>query len=211
MKLDNYKTLVFDCDGVVLNSNKVKTQAFYNAALPYGERLAQALVEYHVANGGISRYKKFELFLSEMVPRGVDGPNLDDLLTSYAVEVQNGLLACEVAQGLRDLREKTRHTNWLIVSGGDQVELREVFSLRCLSCLFDGGIFGSPESKDQILAREIESENIKMPSLFIGDSKYDFSASNRVGMDFLFVHGWSEFKDGQYLYPQSISYLKDLL
>jgi len=54
--LNEYQALVFDCDGVVLNSNKIKTQAFYEATKQFGHESAQALVDYHVANGGISRY-----------------------------------------------------------------------------------------------------------------------------------------------------------
>ncbi|NLC22432.1 MAG: HAD family hydrolase, partial [Halomonadaceae bacterium] len=34
-ELKAYLTLVFDCDGVVLDSNRVKTEAFYQATLPY--------------------------------------------------------------------------------------------------------------------------------------------------------------------------------
>ena len=64
LDISRYKTLVFDCDGVVLNSNSVKTSAFYKAALAYGEVAATALVEYHVANGGVSRYKSSRIFLS---------------------------------------------------------------------------------------------------------------------------------------------------
>ena len=60
MQFNDIKSIVFDCDGVVLNSNKLKTQAFYNAALPYGEKAAIALVSYHIKNGGISRNHKFE-------------------------------------------------------------------------------------------------------------------------------------------------------
>ena len=63
----DYSTLVFDCDGVVLDSNKVKTEAFYQATLPYGKSAAQAMVDYHVANGGVSRYKKFTYFLQQIV------------------------------------------------------------------------------------------------------------------------------------------------
>jgi beta-phosphoglucomutase-like phosphatase (HAD superfamily) len=99
-----YKTLVFDCDGVILNSNRIKTQAFYNAALPYGVQAAQKLVEYHVLNGGISRYKKFELFINNMVSKSTSGPGLDDLLSAYAIEVRKGLLSCEVAKGLPAFR-----------------------------------------------------------------------------------------------------------
>ncbi|MGK7950233.1 MAG: HAD family hydrolase [Xenococcaceae cyanobacterium] len=195
MNLSRYQTLVFDCDGVVLKSNKVKTQAFYSAALPYGEQAAQSLVDYHVQNGGISRYKKFELFLNELIPQGTEGPNLDELLRIYAREVRQGLLACEIAEGLQELRQKTNHTQWLIVSGGDQNELRDIFTQRGLAQLFDGGIFGSPDTKDQILSRELANGNIQQSAVFLGDSKYDYQAAQAVGIDFIFLSGWTEVKD----------------
>ena len=28
--INSYKSIVFDCDGVILNSNSIKTQAFYD-------------------------------------------------------------------------------------------------------------------------------------------------------------------------------------
>lgn len=190
-ELAAYSTLVFDCDGVVLNSNRVKTQAFYQAALPYGEEAAQALVDYHVTHGGISRYKKFELFLAEMVG-GSEGPGREELLESYAGQVRAGLLECEVAPGLEELRRNTSHARWLIVSGGDQNELREIFAARDLADLFDGGIFGSPDTKDEILAREQANGNITAPALFLGDSTYDHRASAAAGLDFVFLSGWTE-------------------
>lgn len=196
----SYATLVFDCDGVVLDSNKVKTQAFYNAALPYGEAAAQALVDYHVANGGISRYRKFEYFLDTLVAqhaRDTAGPGLQRLLDAYAEAVRHGLLNCAVTPGLAQLREATTGARWLIVSGGDQAELREVFALRGLAQMFDGGIFGSPASKDEILSEQLASGNIRPKALFIGDSRYDHVASSAAGLDFLFVSRWTEFPGWQ--------------
>ena len=67
-----YSTLLFDCDGVILDSNRLKTSAFFTAALPYGMRAAEALVEYHRENGGISRYRKFTYFLQEIVKTPVE-------------------------------------------------------------------------------------------------------------------------------------------
>lgn len=190
--LASYTTLVFDCDGVLLDSNKVKTQAFYQAALPYGETAAQALADYHVANGGVSRYKKFAYFLESIVTTHIEGVTLDTLLESYAGYVKSGLLSCEVATGLAELREKTPHVRWLIVSGGDQNELREIFEKRELAAMFDGGIFGSPDAKEEILAREKNNHNIVSPTLFIGDSKYDYKAASGEKIDFLFMSNWSE-------------------
>lgn len=195
MNLADYTTLVFDCDGVLLDSNRVKTEAFHQAALPYGEAAANALVAYHVTNGGISRYTKFAYFLDYIVPNlapDAAGPDLQSLLKNYAVAARSGLMKCAVAERLDELRQATSEQNWLIVSGGDQTELREVFSARGLDSLFDGGIFGSPDSKDAILARELANGTIDKKALFLGDSAYDYRAANKAGLDFVFISQWSE-------------------
>ncbi len=196
MNLAKYQTLVFDCDGVVLNSNKVKTEAFFKAALPYGEAAAQQLVDYHVARGGISRYKKFAWFVENVVSDQA-GPNLEQLLDAYAAEVRHGLLTCDIADGLAELRAKTPQANWLIVSGGDQQELRDVFAARDIAQYFDGGIFGSPDSKDTILAREKANGTIKPTALFLGDSRYDHEAATTAMLDFVFLNYWTEFSGWQ--------------
>lgn len=122
-----------------------------------------------------------------------DGPDLDALLVRYAAAVREGLRTCAVTPGLSDLRALTPGARWLIVSGGDQAELRAVFAARGLATLFDGGIFGSPDTKDTILAREQARGGIAAPALFLGDSRYDHEAASAAGLDFVFVSGWSEF------------------
>lgn len=196
--LIDYQTLVFDCDGVVLNSNKVKTQAFYEAVKHFGHDSAQALVDYHVANGGISRYLKFEYFITNILQTSFDQSILDDLLNRFSQAVKQGLMACGVADGLEEMKLKTPHANWLIVSGGDQNELRDVFASRGLTNYFDGGIFGSPDDKDKILAREKAYQNIATNALFLGDSKYDYLAASKAGLDFVFLSDWTEVKDWPY-------------
>ncbi|WP_372922295.1 HAD family hydrolase [Roseovarius sp.] len=199
LQISAYATLVFDCDGVVLDSNRIKTEAFRAAAAPWGAAAAEALVTHHVANGGISRYAKFAHFVEAILPEyapgripGRDGPGLEALSSDFARAVREGLMSCAVAEGLASLRAATPHARWLIVSGGDQAELREVFTARGLSDLFDGGVYGSPDTKDQILEREIARGLIKKPALFLGDSTYDHRAANQAGLDFLFVSGWTE-------------------
>ena len=197
MNVNKYKTLVFDCDGVVLNSNKVKTQAFYEATKHFGHEPAQALVDYHVQNGGISRYAKFEYFITQILQQSFDEALNQDLLERIASAVKQGLMNCEVAEGLDQLKAQTCNANWLIVSGGDEQELREVFAARDLAKYFEGGIFGSPETKDTILARELENGTITRPALFLGDSKYDYQAATTAELDFIFLTQWTEVKDHQ--------------
>lgn len=193
--LGEYKTLVFDCDGVVLDSNQLKTQAYHNTAVRHGASpaQAQALVDHHVKFGGISRYPKYELFLREIMHQEVTDAAVKKLLDSFAEEIREGLLTCEVAPGLERLREATPNAKWLMVSGADQAELRTLFAARGLDHLFNGGIFGSPANKDTILAREVDNGNLARPAIFFGDSLYDHQAAARVELDFVFVNLWTEF------------------
>ncbi len=193
--LNRYISFIFDCDGVVLNSNKVKTEAFYQTTRSYGEGYAEALVRYHVQNGGVSRYKKFEYFIVNILKQEIDRDEMNHLLGAFSKNVKSGLMECEIADGLDEFRYITADSRWCIVSGGDQEELREIFVERKIDYLFDGGIFGSPETKETILAREISSGNIKKPGLFIGDSKYDYQAADGADLDFIFLSKWSEFKN----------------
>ena len=197
--LAEYKTLVFDCDGVVLNSNQLKIQAYYDVAIKFGasEFQAQALVDHHVKLGGISRYPKFEYFLREIMQQGVTEQAMQALLDSFTAEVKRLLTDCEIAPDLMRVREANPHAKWMIISGGDQAELREIFQQRGIDRLFEAGIYGSPDNKDTILARELDAGSIVKPALFIGDSRYDHQASTNAGLDFVFLSNWTDVQGWQ--------------
>lgn len=193
----DYKTIVFDCDGVILNSNIVKTDAYFRTAIALGgtKKQAQALVDYHVKLGGISRYHKFDYYLRDIIKTEATSDAIQTLLDRFSEELQVGLMQCEIAEGLQALRALTANANWLVLSGGDQAEIRTLFAKRDLEKYFDAGLFGSPDNKDEVLAREQSNGNIKHPALFIGDSKYDYEAANRAGLDVVFLSGWTEVPD----------------
>ena len=200
MKFDiqKYKSLVFDCDGVVLDSNIVKTEAYFRTAKNLGatDAQAQALVDYHVKLGGISRYHKFDWYLREVLQNPVTEAAIQALLGGFSKELQVGLMQCDLAKGLFALREKT-DSNWMILSGGDQQEIRDLFAKRKIEHMFNGGLFGSPDNKDVVLAREKANGNLQYPALFLGDSKYDFEAATRAGLDFIFISDWTEVPNWQ--------------
>lgn len=200
LRVDSANTIIFDCDGVVLNSNRIKTEAFYKSTLSFGEPAAQTMLDYHLANGGVSRYAKFAHFQDNIVPSvapEAKPKRLEQLLADYSVAVKQGLLKCEMADGLSQLREQTQAARWMIVSGGDQAELREVFADRRIADWFDGGIFGSPDAKPEILSREIANGNIQHPAIFLGDSQYDYQCAKAAGVGFVFIYGWTEVADWQ--------------
>ena len=206
-----YKTMIFDCDGVILNSNKIKTEAFYETTKVFGHDYAQTLVDYHLKNGGISRYAKFEYFFHKILNQQVDEFTLNTLLLQFAETVKQRLATCEVAEGLADLKYQNKDAKWLIVSGGDQTELREVFATKNLAQFFDGGIFGSPDTKECILQAQLNENGIILPALFLGDSKYDYQVATKANFDFIFLTEWTEVKDWQeWVLKNNIKYKKNI-
>jgi HAD superfamily hydrolase (TIGR01549 family) len=198
-KIQEYKSIVFDCDGVILDSNVVKTEAYFRTAKNLGatDEQAQALVDYHVKLGGISRYHKFDYYLREILKQPATTEAIQVLLDEFARELEIELMECEIASGLQALRDATPNAKWSILSGGDQQEIRTLFAKRHLADFFNGGLFGSPDNKDEVLAREKANGNLQFPALFVGDSKYDYEAASRAGLDFIFVTDWTEVADWQ--------------
>jgi phosphoglycolate phosphatase-like HAD superfamily hydrolase len=209
--LTDYSTVIFDCDGVLLDSNRIKTEAFRTVALEAGETAADKLVDHHRRYGGVARNEKFRYFVEQILALPPDSTMVDHLVALYAKEVRHRLLDCAVAPGLQGLREATQGVRWAVVSGGAQAELREVFTKRGLAPLFDAGIHGSPDNKHTLLARLREAGALDGPAVFLGDSRYDHEAAIRAGLDFVFISGWTEFDDwSEYCASHKLTAVPDL-
>lgn len=191
----HYKSWVFDCDGVLLDSNHVKTEAFRSSVLDYGIDQADQLAAYNVKYGGISRFIKFNYFFENILGREPQPGELDAVLDRFSKATTEGMLECDEGEGLRDLLHAiASDISKIVASGGMQSELHEIFAQRGLGSCFTG-IYGSPDNKETIINRERKNGIIVDPAIYVGDSKYDYEAALRCGLDFVFVSGWSEFKD----------------
>ena len=48
MKIFEYSSLIFDCDGVILNSNQIKTEAFKQIFEPFGLKASNEMIDFHI-------------------------------------------------------------------------------------------------------------------------------------------------------------------
>lgn len=194
--LKRYKNIIFDCDGVILNSNTVKTDGFLFIGSLYCSQAADLFVDYHIKNGGISRYVKIRYFLNVILPSLGMKPihSEEELCNMYSQFINSTLLKCEVSPCLKELKS-IAESPWLVVSGSDQLELRSLFTQLDISCLFDGGIYGSPKNKYQIVTDLTEKFNLSQATLFIGDSEYDYEVSSYFGFEFILLSAWSDMQD----------------
>ncbi len=63
------KGLIFDFDGVILDSVKIKEKAFKKIVNKYGLTVSEKFMKYHNKNLGISRELKFEYFYKNIIKK----------------------------------------------------------------------------------------------------------------------------------------------
>ena len=195
-----YKTILLDCDGVVLDSNDIKTNAFKKTLENEPKKLVNKFIENHKENQGIDRYKKFEYFFLEIKKSDMNyEKKYFDYLKKYSSLCKTSLLNAKPVPGILNFLEYTKgltNIKKFIVSGSDHDELNYIFNKKKLSNYFDG-IYGSPKSKKNIIKNLIEENKISKPAVFFGDAKSDMMAALDYNIDFIYIYGFSNWLEGK--------------
>lgn len=190
-----YRAWCFDCDGVIFDSNDIKTQAFYQMALPYGESRASELVAYHQSTTGRSRFHKAEHLFQGILQYPHAAELIKTAVEQFNQRVWEQMLRCPETKGVRSFLEMTPTTiPKYVISGGFYQELRSLFKERGIEGYFEK-IYGSPYNKDKIFKILKESYQLQLPSVYIGDSQYDHESAMRAGLDFIFLSGYTDFEE----------------
>ncbi|MEP0548678.1 MAG: HAD hydrolase-like protein [Rhodothermales bacterium] len=194
MTIGPYSTWLFDCDGVLLDSNAVKTEAFHALALPFGEDVADALVTHHRQQGGVSRFVKVRYLYEELLDRCGAEEEIEAGIREYGRLVKERLLVCPETPGLREFLDRLPEGTYrAVISGGLEEEVRHVLQVRGLSSYFDA-IYGSPRTKGEVFTEIGHTRPLGREAVYLGDSRYDFEVAKQFGMDFIFVSGHTEFE-----------------
>lgn len=185
---------VFDCDGVLLDSNAVKTEAFRVACAPYGDNVAEAVVAHHITHGGLSRYAKFERLFTDVLQRPAEAGELESLLERFGKLTRQGLATSPTDPAAAGLLERIRAagSSTYVASGGDRDEVRWALDRVGLARWFDE-IHGSPRAKGEIVASILDRCGDPRDMALVGDSRIDMEIALEHGMGAVFVSHWSEF------------------
>lgn len=180
-----YKAIILDFDGVILESVDIKTKAFKELFKEFPDKLGE-IVDYHLKNGGISRYKKFSYIYSDILKQKLEKAQLDKLGESFSTIIMQEMISCPYVHGaLEFLEEYSKKGRLFIASGTPGDELRYITDKRGISHYFDG-IYGTPETKPEILMRILKEHKLgKNDVFFIGDSINDYEGARIAGIPFI--------------------------
>lgn len=183
--MDSLRVLILDFDGVVIESNAVKTEAFQHVFSRFPEH-AEAMMAFHHAHVSLNRFAKFEHLLVTM-GKADDAVLRADIASDFSRQVLDGMMAVPLVPGAEAfLCKATVRLPIYLASVTPEAELELILAKRGLSHWFRN-VYGcppwtKPDAIRDVLARErIEPDD----ALLIGDSAGDQRAAQITGINFL--------------------------
>ena len=89
---ENYKTILWDFDGVILNSNIIRTKGFIEIFKDFPNNYTAQLVKYHEEMGGLSRYHKIEYFFTKIMKKKINQEEILFYAEKYKSFMLNNLV-----------------------------------------------------------------------------------------------------------------------
>ena len=202
-----FDTIVFDFDGVLVESVEIKTRAFVEIYRPYGEAVTAAVTAYHLAHGGVSRNEKFRYFHNALLGRALSEEEELRLVAKFSALVEDAVVAAPWVAGAREfLDANSKRLPLHVASATPAVELRRIVIRRGMRGYFSD-VEGAPRTKGAIL-RSIIIAGGYLPArvLMVGDALSDLEGALEVGVTFL----GRVAKDAQNPFPTGVAIIEDL-
>jgi len=179
------KAVIFDVDGVLIESAHIKTRAFELLFADYPDRVGE-IVDYHNKNAGLSRYVKFRYFYEKVLGQELSPAKEAELGEGFSQIVLEQVLRAPLVPGAIEFMNRNKERYYFfIASGTPEGELQDIIARRKLSHFFQE-IHGSPRQKEEIIEDILNRYSLKAKdTVFVGDAESDRSAAEKVGVHFV--------------------------
>lgn len=188
MTASPFKTIIFDFDGVVLDSASMKADAFAEVYAGESEMKRRLVREYADQNGGLSRRQTFASFEKQFFGRTADDATLDALCAAYGSLIDGKVQRTNFVRGASEaIRDLNGRCSMHVVSGAPEADVVRILRQRkMLSCF--SSVAGAPKSKLDEFGRILREDGVSASStLAIGDSLTEFEAARQLGIPFIAV------------------------
>jgi len=186
------RCLVFDFDGVLVDTNEVKRDAFYRIFQGFGEAGRRWVSDTLELDVDSDRFRIIQLVIDQAVSEGaIDrAVDRDSLVRKYGVEYNDiceeyATNCPEIAGAEAGIATLSLKYPLYINSATPEEPLRRIVANRGWSEWFKA-ILGRPGTKLEHLIEVMEREAIAPEQLaFVGDGKRDMEAARTVGCQFV--------------------------
>jgi 3-deoxy-manno-octulosonate cytidylyltransferase (CMP-KDO synthetase) len=181
IKKEKYQSIVFDFDGVLVDSFKIKSEAFKKLFEPWG--IADKV---DIREGGKSRYEKIKYYHKKLLNHDLNEKELDDLAEKYSKFTLKAVIDAPWIKGAKEfLEENYKDIDFYIVSGTPQKELENIVKSRKMGKYFKK-IYGATAPKDEVFRKLISENNYNASDiLYLGDIPSDYKNSKKANIKFI--------------------------
>jgi HAD superfamily hydrolase (TIGR01549 family) len=180
------KNIIFDFDGVILDSVPTKTEGFKKLFQNFSTDEVNKLVLYHELNGGKSRYVKIKYFFNELLHKDISEQEILEYANKYSEITKEELTNPKyiIEDTLNFIKTNHKKYEMHIASGADEEDLKYICEKLDLTKYFLS-INGSPKIKSEIVKDILLDNRYDInETILIGDSVNDFDSAKDNGIDF---------------------------
>ena len=180
------KTILWDFDGVILDSMEVRDFGFKEIFKKFKKEQVSRLVDYHRANGGLSRYVKIKYFFNSILNENIEENEVMNYAMDFSKIMRKELINPKnlIDDSVSFIRSNFNEYRFHIVSGSDQEELRFLCKELNIASYFVS-INGSPTHKNMLVNQLIEKYDYNLSkTCLVGDSINDFEAAKNNNISF---------------------------
>lgn len=183
--MQHCRAIIFDFDGVILDSVDIKTRVFQTLFADWPEHLA-AITDLHLRLGGISRFVKFDMIYRDILGLPLSPELQAELGDRFSRLVEAGILNCPMIAGAAEfLAAHAGSLPCFVASGTPQAELLAITKRRKLDAYFRE-IHGSPRDKLAIVRDLLARHSLAATdAVFVGDAMTDHEAAAVTGVRFI--------------------------
>ncbi len=181
------KQILFDFDGVIIDSMHVRDEGFRTIVEGHDEALIDKFIAYHRYNAGLSRYVKIRYFYETLLGKTISDNEVNVLANKFSHIMKQRLVSSDIliSETIDFIKNIHEHIPLHIVSGSDEQEL----NFLCKKLNIDNyfvTIKGSPTPKNELVKNIMNTYNYNpKETLLIGDSINDYDAAKINGLYFV--------------------------
>jgi len=182
------KGIIFDFDGVIVESVQVKTDAFANLYEQYGSNIVEKVIEHHEANGGMSRFEKIKLYHESYLNKTITKEEIEEIANQFSKLVVKKVIDSTYVLGALEYIQKCfKKYNLFISTGTPTDEMKQILNGRKIAKYFIE-VYGSPDKKRMHISKIMSKYNYYSDELiFYGDANTDIDAADNAKIPFVLI------------------------
>lgn len=180
-----FKVILFDFDGVLVESVGIKDRAFKTLYEEYPEHLDK-IMDYHLSNNATIRFEKFRYITENILGERYSEKTKESLSQKFSSLVLQSIIDCPYVPGAIEILDLYQDSLPLyVVSVSPADELDKILKAKKLNPYFKK-IYAVPWIKKDAIQDIMEREHVAPEDVvFIGDSYEDFEAAQSAGVFFI--------------------------